>query len=123
MVAASGFNVVTEYVLIFVALDRLGSKQRVPSCDHWLRGWLRRRARRAVSRCGRLSPAQYVRQRCASHDFDKEHVKCVVHRIPNDDRIVDSSRAAIVLTQDRLSFRRDCEQYCPTRTGHLHAVD
>jgi hypothetical protein len=56
-----------------------------------------------------------------SHDFDKEHVKCVVHRIPNDDRIVDSSRAAIVLNQYRLSFRRDCEQYCPT--GHLRSID
>jgi hypothetical protein len=54
---------------------------------------------------GRFLLAHYVTQRCASHEFDREHVKCVVHRIPNDDRIADSARAAIVLSQGHLPLK------------------
>jgi hypothetical protein len=65
-----------------------------------LRIW--RRVRRALRNCGRFSPNHYVGRRCASHEFDKQHVKCVVHPIPNDDRIADSDRAAFVFSQGRL---------------------
>jgi hypothetical protein len=70
--------------------------------------------------CGRFSLAHYVRQRCASHELDKEHLKCVVHRIPNDDLIADSARATVMLSRSRLSLRRARERYCPTR--HLRSI-
>jgi hypothetical protein len=38
----------------------------------------------ALRNDGRFSLAHHGRQRSASHEFEKEHVKCVVHRIPND---------------------------------------
>jgi hypothetical protein len=69
--------------------------------------------------------AHYVRQRCASHEFDKEHVKCTVHRIPNDFRITDSARAVIMMSQGRLSFRRGRAQYCPfsfTMLAHVNPL-
>ena len=43
--------------------------------------------------------------RARSHDSDREHVKWTMHRIPNDFRIADAARAAIVFSQGRLSFR------------------
>jgi hypothetical protein len=48
-------------------------------------------------------------------------VKCVVHRVPNKDSIADSARAAIVLSQGRLSFGRARKQFSPTR--HLRSID
>jgi hypothetical protein len=48
-------------------------------------------------------------------------VKCIVHRIPNDDRIADSARAAIVLSQGRLFFRRARKPYWPT--CHFRSID
>jgi hypothetical protein len=83
-----------------------------------LRIW--RRVRRALRNCGRFSPDHYVGRRCASHEFDKQHVKCVVHRSPNDDRIADSVRAAFVLNQGRLPFGRARKQFCPSR--HLWSI-
>jgi hypothetical protein len=38
----------------------------------------------------------------ASHECDKEHVKCIVYRIPTDFRIADSARASIVVSECRL---------------------
>ena len=32
----------------------------------------------------------YGKQWCASHKFDKEHAKCIVHRIPTDFSFADS---------------------------------
>ena len=46
---------------------------------------------------------------------------CIVHRIPNDFRIADSARAAIVLSQGRLTFGRARKQFSPTR--HLRSID
>ncbi len=48
-------------------------------------------------------------------------MKCVVHRVPNKDSIADSARAAIVLSQGRLSFGRARKQFSPTR--HLRSID
>ncbi len=41
----------------------------------------------------------------SSHECDKEHAKCIVHRIPNDYRITDSARAAIVYSQCHLPLK------------------
>jgi hypothetical protein len=49
-----------------------------------------------------------------------QHEECLVHRIPNDDRIADSVRAEIVLSQGRLNFGRARKHFCPTR--HLRRV-
>jgi hypothetical protein len=61
--------------------------------------------RGALRNYGQFSLVHYVRQRSAGHEMDKEHMKCIVHRIPNDFRIADSARAAIVLSQGRLAFK------------------
>jgi hypothetical protein len=37
--------------------------------------------------------------------MDTEHVKFIVHRIPNDFRIAGAARAAIVLSQGRLTLK------------------
>jgi serine/threonine protein phosphatase PrpC len=47
----------------------------------------------------------YIRQHCASYERDKEHGKSIVHRIPNDYRIANSARAAIMLSQCLLSLK------------------
>jgi hypothetical protein len=46
----------------------------------------------------------------ASRECDKEHVKCIMHSIPNVFRIVDSARAAIVVIECRLSLKKLQEQ-------------
>jgi hypothetical protein len=47
--------------------------------------------RRSLRNGRRFSRAHYVNQQCTSPESDKEHVKCIVHRIPNDFRIADST--------------------------------
>jgi hypothetical protein len=61
-------------------------------------------ARGTLRKYGQFSLVHYARQRSAGHAMDEEHMKCIVHRIPNDSRIADSARAAIVLSQGRLAL-------------------
>ena len=52
-----------------------------------------------------FSLVHYARQRFVGHNMNKDHVKCIVHRILSDFRIADSARAAIVLSQGRLALK------------------
>ena len=47
----------------------------------------------------------YGKQWCASHKFDKEHAKCIVHRIPNDFSFAHSARAVTVSCFPVFNFR------------------
>lgn len=40
--------------------------------------------RRALRYYEQFSLVHYARRRFAGHEMDKEHVKCVLHLIPND---------------------------------------
>jgi hypothetical protein len=61
--------------------------------------------RGALRNYGQFSLVHYARQRSVCHEMDKDHMKCIVHRIPNDFCIADTALAAIVLSQGRLASK------------------
>lgn len=73
----------------------------------------------ALRNYGQCSLVRYARQRFVGHEMDKEHMKCIVHRISNDFRIADSNRAAIVLSQGRLTLM---DRFIPGRYVNGYAT-
>jgi hypothetical protein len=62
--------------------------------------------RYALRKCRKFSRARSPGNRAPAMSATKEeHVKCIVHPIPNDFRITDPARVAIVLSQGRLSLK------------------
>ena len=67
--------------------------------------WLRRRVLPLSMQRWTILTGGFTSGNRVSHECDKEHVKCIVHRITNDFRIADSARAAIVVSECRLSLK------------------
>jgi hypothetical protein len=68
---------------------------------------------------GDFSRAHYFKQWFTNNEFNEEHVKCIMHRIPNDFRIEDSAQEAIVSSQCYLSGiltkAHETDQFIPAR--------